>query len=91
MTDWRPIEEQPGDGESIWVAVREWDGVHTHTEYAIAFLDMDGLIVNMCEGDRQDQYVQWPPKNALAWMPCNIPEWTAVSGNINQTPKWGGA
>lgn len=71
MGEWKSVEERPEDGESIWMVIREWDGKHRHVDYGVAFIDTDGLIVHRCEtGD----YVQWPPSDCEAWMPCEVPE-----------------
>ena len=72
---WLPTSERPGDGESIWIAVMEWDGVNTHVDYAQTFIDTDGLIVHRYDGD----YEQWPPKDVLAWMPCDVPEFAETN------------
>lgn len=71
---WLPTSDTPGDGDSIWVAVLEWDGVNTHVEYAQTFIDTDGLIVCRYEGE----YEKWPPEDVLFWMPCDVPAFIAA-------------
>lgn len=79
MSKWLRTSETPGDGESIWLAVLEWDGTNTHVEYAIAFYDVDGVIVSRSERDKgTEQYQKWPPPDVLFWMPCDVPEFIAA-------------
>lgn len=68
------MHEVPDDGESLWIAVLEWDGKHTHVEYAEAYLDIDGMRVKRYE---QEDDEPWPPKDGLAWQPCEIPGYVA--------------
>lgn len=72
---WLPTSDLPGDGDSIWIAVMEWDGVNTHVDYAQTFLDVDGLIVHRHESK---EYEPWPPKDILFWMPCDVPPFIAA-------------
>jgi len=75
---WLPTSEIPGDGDSIWIAVLEWDGVNTHVEYAQTFLDMDGLLIHRYEGEKDGYGESWPPKDVLFWMPCDVPPFIAA-------------
>lgn len=73
--EWRSPAEEPGDGDSIWIAVREHDGVHIHVDYAVAFRDVDGLLTHRYEGEEDGYGELWPPKDLLAWKPCEVPEY----------------
>jgi hypothetical protein len=70
---WLPPSENPGDGESIWIVVREWDGEHTHVEYAQTWHDVPGVLVHRYEGEKDDYGEPWPPKDVIAWTPCDVP------------------
>lgn len=72
MTNWKRTTETPGDGDSIWVAVLEWDGKNTHVDYAVTYLDVDGLRIKRSE-EREEE--AWPPQEVLAWMPCEMPDY----------------
>jgi hypothetical protein len=65
------MQDIPDDGESIWIAVLERDGKHTYVDYAVAYLDVDGMRVKRCEKDDEEA---WPPKDALAWKVCDMPD-----------------
>lgn len=69
---WLPVSEIPDSGDSIWIAVLEWDGKHTHVDYAQTFLYVDGLIVHRYDGD----FEIWPPQDVLAWQLCDTPMFT---------------
>lgn len=71
---WRRIQEVPDNGESIWIAVLEWDGKHTHVDYAVAYLDVDGMRVKRYEEKDEEA---WPPKDGLAWQPCEMPDFVS--------------
>lgn len=81
--NWLPTTQIPGDGDSIWIAVLENDGESTHVEYAITFVDLDGLIVARREG-LSDTYQQWPPRDVLCWMPCDVPEFSRSESKITE-------
>jgi hypothetical protein len=72
---WRRMDEMPDDGDSIWIAVLEWNGNHTHVDYAVAYTDVDGMRVKRYE---QRDEEPWPPKDGLAWMPCEMPDFVAA-------------
>jgi len=72
-SNWLQATESPGDGDSIWIAIMERDGVNTHVEYAQTFLDVDGLIIHRYEGERDGYGEKWPPKDVLAWKECDVP------------------
>lgn len=75
--EWRQTSVKPDDGESVWLVVREWDGVNFHIDYGQVFADTDGLQLRRFEGvPRSNEYCEaWPPKDVIAWMPCNVPEY----------------
>jgi hypothetical protein len=62
--DWKPTTETPPDGESIWIFVREYDGVSRHVDYAVAFYDVDGVHVKRSENDEDET---WPPNDVTHW------------------------
>ena len=68
--NWKPTTETPEDGESIWIFVREWDGVNRHVDYAVAFIDVDGWQVKRSENDESEA---WPPDDVTHWMPVDVP------------------
>ena len=68
---WREMSELPCDGDSVWLVVREWDQKNFHVDYAIVFFDTDGPIVKRYESK---EYEHWPPEEAVAWMPCIMPD-----------------
>lgn len=69
--EWFHPSQRPEDGDSIWVAVREHDGITVHVDYAVVFVDVDGLIVQRYE---TREYEHWPPANMVAWRLCEVPE-----------------
>lgn len=89
MEQWRPPTEFPGDGESIWIHVLEHDGTNTHTDYAQTFIDVDGLLIHRYEGERGEYGEPWPPKDVIAWMPCDVPECKIQTGYFgNEDGRW---
>jgi len=75
---WISIEDsiEPMDGMSVWLVVREWDGVHFHVDYGITFRDYDGLLVHREEGaeGNTDEFAEyWPPKDITHWMYALVP------------------
>lgn len=72
MQVWHGKTEVPPDGSSVWVIVREWDGVNHHVDYGVVFYDTDGPILRRFE--KGDEFEHWPPKDVTAWMECEIPE-----------------
>ncbi len=73
-SEWLPVTELPGDGESIWIVVREHDNKNHHVDYAVAWVDTDGLLVHRYEGEKTQFGEHWPPGDVLVWMPAHIPE-----------------
>jgi len=72
---WLPISDCPGDGDSIWVVVIEWDGVNTHVEYAQTWENGDGLYIHRYEGEDNDEFGErWPPNDIKKWQMCDVPE-----------------
>ncbi len=78
MSDWLETTDSPGDGDSIWIAVMEWDGVNVHVEYAQTFLDVDGLLIHRYEGERDGYGEKWPPQDVLAWKECDVPQFVPL-------------
>ena len=72
---WRPPSELPGCGDSIWIAVLEHDGFNIHVDYSVTWWDTDGLLVHRYEGERGGYGENWPPKDVLAWLPCEVPQY----------------
>jgi hypothetical protein len=72
VTNWQTPTNVPHDGESVWAAVREWDGKHFHVDYGVVFYDTDGPIVRLFE---RKIFEHWPA-GIVAWMPCEMPEWS---------------
>jgi hypothetical protein len=68
--EWRNPTDEPADGDSVWFAIREHDGVNYHVDYGVAFRDVDGLIVRRFESD---DYELWPPSDMVAWQVCDVP------------------
>lgn len=73
IQEWIGPSIEPGDGDSIWIAVREWSG-HIHVDYAQTFVDVDGLMIHRYEGEKCGYGEQWPPKDVIAWKLCDTPE-----------------
>lgn len=76
---WHTPEDKPSDGDSIWVEVLEYDGKHTHIDYAVAWLDVDGLRMRRFEQkllrSRSRLFSQaWPPDDVLRWCRCEMPQ-----------------
>ena len=71
MSYWHLMKDIPGDGESIWLEVLEWDQQNYHVDYAVVFYDVDGVVVKRFE---KSEYEIWPPSDASAWMPCSMPK-----------------
>ena len=78
---WRSMQELPEDGDSIWLAVLEWDGKNTHVDYAVAYREIDGTVLKRYE---QNDDEIWPPKDCLAWKPCIMPNFVACCPFCNQ-------
>ena len=75
IQDWISPSIEPGDHDSIWIAVKEWSG-HIHVDYAQTFVDVDGLLIHRYEGEKCGEYGEhWPPEDVIAWKLCDTPEY----------------
>ena len=81
---WLPPTDEPGDGDSIWIAVLEWDGVNIHVEYAQTWVDVEGLFIHRYEGEKDGFGEIWPPQDVLAWAPCDVPEYVKSQGQVEK-------
>ena len=71
--EWNSPLVLPGNGDSVWIAVREWSG-HIHVDYAQTIVDVDGLMIHRYEDERCGYGELWPPKDVIAWKLCDTPE-----------------
>ena len=71
---WNTPDTKPGDGDSIWVEVIEHDGVNRHVDYAVTWVDHDGLQVRRFEQNSRLFCQVWPPDDVIRWCHCRVPE-----------------
>jgi len=71
---WNTPDTKPGDGDSIWVEVIEHDGVNRHVDYAVTWVDHDGLQVRRFEQNSRLFCQSWPPDDVIRWCHCRVPE-----------------
>ncbi len=74
LQKWHTPEDKPDDGDSIWVEVLEHDGKHTHIDYAVVWLDVDGLRIRRFEQNSRLFCQPWPPDDVLRWCRCEMPQ-----------------
>jgi hypothetical protein len=78
---WNTPDTKPGDGDSIWVEVIEHDGVNRHVDYAVTWVDHDGLQVRRFEQNSRLFCQIWPPEDVMRWCHCRVPESSVVGGD----------